>query len=142
VDHGSGRDAAEDSLAVEQSVHAGHRLLVRDEHLTVELREVEDRRHVAVVERAQSHHGIAGKRLGGRDDEIGEALSEPVAGAHQRAPGAEAGDQRIDAVERFGNLGAGPLVMGARVGLIPVLERHEVAGVGGGHLQREPDGTV
>ena len=35
--------------------------------------DVEDRRHVAVVERAQAHHRVAGKRLCGRDDDVREA---------------------------------------------------------------------
>ena len=77
------------------------RLLVRDEHLPVELRDVEDRRHVAVLERAQAHHRIARQRLGGRDDDVRERLAQPRAGPHQRAAGAEPGDEDVDAVERL-----------------------------------------
>ena len=79
VDDRAGRDAGEDPLAVEQRVHRGDRLGVRDEELPVELRDVEDRRHVAVLERAQAHHRVAGQRLGGGDDDVRERL------AHARA---------------------------------------------------------
>ena len=100
VQDGAARDAGEDALALEERVHARDRLLVRDEQLPVELRDVEDRRHVAVVERAQAHHRVARQRLGRGDDDVGEALAQPRAGAHQRPAGAEAGDEDVDAVER------------------------------------------
>ena len=45
---------------VEQASHLAHGLLVRNEHLPVELRDVEDRRHVALVQRTQAHDWIAG----------------------------------------------------------------------------------
>ena len=79
VDDRSRGDAGEDPLAVEQRVHRGDRLGVRDEQLPVELRDVEDRRHVAVVERAQAHHRIAGQRLGRGDDDVGKRLAHPRA---------------------------------------------------------------
>ena len=46
-------------FAVEQHAHGGCGLGVRDEQLPVELVDVEDRRDVAVLERAEAHHGIA-----------------------------------------------------------------------------------
>src|SRR4029078_3844301 len=46
----AGRDTAEDPLRVEQLSQAGDGLLVRDEDLPVELRDVESRRHVAVLQ--------------------------------------------------------------------------------------------
>src|SRR5205085_10237388 len=42
VDDGSGGDAREDPLPIEQRADPGDRLLVRDEELPVELRQVED----------------------------------------------------------------------------------------------------
>ena len=86
----------EDRLLVDQRAHAGERLLVRDEQLPVELRDVEDRRDVAVLERAEAHHGVARQRLGGGDDDVREGLANALAGAHQRAAGAEARDEHVD----------------------------------------------
>ena len=123
-DDGAAGDAAEDRPpGGGASRTACDGLLVRDEHLAIELRDVEDRRHVAVVERAEAHHRVAGQRLGGGDDDVGERLAQPLAGAHQRAAGAEPGDEHVDAVERLGDLGARALVVRARVGLVRVLER-------------------
>ena len=104
--------------------------------------DVEDRRHVAVGERAEPHHGIAGKRLGSGDDDVRERLAQPLARPHQRAARAEPCDEHVDAVERLGDLGSRALVVGARVGLVPVLERHEVARVALGQLERQADGAV
>src|SRR6266566_7300251 len=73
VDDGPGGDAREDALLVEQRADAGDGLGVRDEQLPIELGDVEDWRYVAVFERAQSHDGIAGQRLGRGDDDLGEA---------------------------------------------------------------------
>ena len=76
VDDGAGRDTAEDPLEAQELAHRGDRLLVRDEHLPVELRDVEDRRHVAVVERPEAHHRVAGQRLGGGDGDVRERLAQ------------------------------------------------------------------
>src|SRR2546421_604903 len=80
------------------------------------------RRPVAAPGGARAHPRVAGQWLGCRDDEVREALAQPLAGAHQRPAGAEAGDEDVDAVERLRDLGAGALVMGARVRLVRVLE--------------------
>ena len=79
--------------------------LVGHEDLAVEQREVDDRRDEAVVERAQALHRLALHRLGGDDlDRVAELLLEPAAVAHQRAAGAEAGDERADLVELLEDL--------------------------------------
>ena len=72
----------------------------------------------------------------------GNVSRSRVAGAHQRPARAEAGDEDVDAVERLGDLGAGALVVRARVRLVPVLERHEEARVALGELERVADGAV
>ena len=139
---GAARDSREDPLAVEERMRARHRVVVRDEQLPVELPDVEDRRHVAVVERAQPHHRIARQRLGGGDDDVGKALSQSRAGTHQRPTGAEAGDEDVDAVERVRDLGPGAPVVGARIRLVGVLERHEIPRLSLGELERDADCAV
>ncbi len=62
--------------------------------------------------------------------------------AHQRAARAETGDEGIDPRERVGDLGAGALVVRARVRLVRVLERHEVARLALGELERVAHGAV
>ena len=52
------------------------------------------------------------------------------------------GDEHVDAVERLDDLGAGALVVGARVGLVRVLEGHVVARLALGQLERDADGAV
>ena len=53
------------------------------------------------------------------------------------------GDERVDlAVELLEDLRRRPVVVGARVGRVPVLVGHVVRGVGGGHLERHRDGAV
>ena len=54
----------------------------------------------------------------------------------------EAGDEDVDPVERGGDLGARSLVVGARVGLVRVLERHEEGRVPLRHLEREAHRAV
>src|SRR5689334_1314466 len=110
MEDGAARHTREDPFAVKQGVHPRHRLLVRDEELPVELRDVEDRRDVALVERAKAHHRVTRERLRGSDDDLGEALAQPLAGAHQRAAGAEPGYEDVDAVEALGDLRARAVV--------------------------------
>ena len=135
-------DAGEQALVLEQVAHARDRLRVRDEHLPVELRHVEDRRHVAVLERAEAHHRIARQRLRRGDDDVRPALAQPRARAHQRAARAEPRDEHVDPVERRDDLGAGAFVVRARVRFVRVLERHEEGRVALDDLLREPDGAV
>src|SRR3954469_12653117 len=68
-DRGDGArgDAGEDALLVEQPARPDDRVVVGDEDLPVEQREVDDRGDEAVVERAQALHGLALHRLGGHD---------------------------------------------------------------------------
>jgi len=136
------RDPRKDALLVEQRADAGDRLSVRDEQFPVELGDVEDRGHVAVLERAEAHHRVARQRLGGGDHDVGKAFAEPLARAHQRAAGAEARDEHVDAVERLGDFGAGPFVVGARVRRVAVLERHVVARLLRRQLLRQPHRAV
>ena len=75
VHDGARRDAREDPLALEQRARRRGRLAVRDEQLAIELRDVEHRWHVPVLERAQAHHGIARKRLRGDHLHAGERLA-------------------------------------------------------------------
>jgi hypothetical protein len=94
--------------------------------LPVELRDVEDRRHVAVLERAEAHHRVAGQRLGGRDDDVREALAQPLAGAHQRSagPSPRRARRRGRAPRRSRRRSRRS---GAAGSPVAVLERHEVA---------------
>ena len=142
MEDGAARDSGEDALTLEEGVHACDRLLVGDEQLPVELRHVEDWRDVAVVERAEPHHRVAGQRLGSCDHDVREALAHPPAGAHQRAAGAEPGHEHVNAIERRGDLGAGALVVRARIRLVRILERHEETRLALGELEREADGAV
>ena len=41
--------------------------------------DVEDRRHVAVLERAEAHDEVALQRLGGGDDDVREGLAQTLA---------------------------------------------------------------
>jgi hypothetical protein len=50
MDGRAARDSREDALSLEQQPDAPHGVLVRDEDLPIELRDVEDRRRVAVFE--------------------------------------------------------------------------------------------
>ena len=138
----AGRDAGEQTLLVEQPSHLAHGLLVRDEDLPIELRHVEDRRDITLIERAQPHDGISGQRLGRRDDDVGPALAQPLADAHQRAACTEPCDDDVDAVERRRDLCARSLVMRPRIRLVCVLERHEVPRLALGQLERQSNGTV
>ena len=142
VDDGARGDAGEDRLALEQQAQPLDRLLVGHEHLPVELGDVEDRRDVAVRQRAQAVDEVALERLGRGHDQIRERLPEPVPGAHEGAAGAETGDEGVDLREGVGDLGARPLVVRAGIGLVSVLEGHEPARVPLGHLQREPHRAV
>ena len=91
-------DAREEALLVEQLARPDDRVAVGDEDLAVQQREVDDRRDEAVVERAQALDRLALHRLGGDDlDVVAELLLEAPAVAHQRAAGAEAGDEGADA---------------------------------------------
>jgi hypothetical protein len=123
-------------------VHRGDRLCIGDEELPVELRHVEDRGHVAVVERPQPHHGIARQRLRRGDHDVRVGLAQARAGSHQRPTRPEAGDQHVDARQVAHDLGAGALVVRARVPLVRVLEEHRVPRLGSGHLLREPHRPV
>ena len=134
--------AAEDPFALEQEPQAGDRLCVRDEELAVELRHVEDRRHVAVRERAEAHDLVSRERLGGGDGDLRERLAQPLSRPHQRPAGPEPGHEHVDAVEGGRDLRAGSLVVRARVRLVRVLERHEERGVALRELERQADGAV
>ena len=138
------RDAREQALLVEQLARPDDRVAVRDEDLPVEQREVDDRRDEAVVERAQALDRLALHRLGGDDlHAVAELLLEAAAVAHQRAAGAEPGDEGVDLpVELVEDLERRPVVVRARVGLVAVLVGHVVRGVGGGHLERHRDRAV
>ncbi len=57
-------------------------------------------------------------------------------------PVPEPADEGGDLVELVEDLLRGALVMGTRVGLVPVLVGHVVGGVGFGHLEGELDGAV
>jgi hypothetical protein len=69
-------------------------------------------------------------------------VSRDALRSHQGSAGSEAGDDDVDAVECLGDLRSGSFVVRARVRLIRVLERHEVARCLLGELERQPDGTV
>ena len=126
----------------EQPLGPDDRVAVRDHDLPVEHREVDDRRDEAVVERAQALDELALHRLGGDDLGLRVVLLQPPADAHQRAAGAEPGDERGHLVELVEDLDRGAVVVGARVGLVAVLVGHVVGGVGLGHLERQLDRAV
>ena len=120
------------------------RVVVGDEDLPVQQREVDDRRDEAVVERAQALHGLALHRLGGDDlHRVAELLAQAAADAHQRPAGAEAGHEAPTISSSSSRIsGAGAVVVRARVRLVAVLVRHVVRGVLGRHLQRHRHGAV
>ena len=142
MDHRARRDAAEHAFALEQEAEARDGLGVRHEELPVELGDVEDRRHVPVLERAEAHDLVAGERLGGGDDDVGKGLAEPLAGAHQRPARPEPGHEDVDTIEGGRDLGARAVVVRSRVRRVRVLERHEVRRVGLRELECEPHGAV
>ena len=63
----------------------------------------------ALVEVAQAVDELAVARLGGDDPDVGLVLAEEAADAHQRAGGAEAGDEVRDRRQVGEELGAGAL---------------------------------
>src|SRR4051794_11209279 len=99
---GARRPPGEDALLVEQPARPDDRVVVGDEDLAVEQREIDDRRDEAVVERPQALHGLALHRLGGDDlHRVAELLAQPAGGSPEGAARAEAGPER-------GGLGGGP----------------------------------
>src|SRR3954447_22494183 len=90
----AGRHAREDALFVEELLGPDDPVAVRDEDLPVEQRDVDDRRDEAVVQRAKALDVLALERL--RRDDLGRrvVLLEAAAVPHQRAAGAEPGDER------------------------------------------------
>ena len=84
----------EEALLVEQLLGPDDGVAVRDEDLPVEQREVDDRRDVAVLERAQALDELALERLGRDDQRVRVLLLEAARVAHQRAAGAEPGRRR------------------------------------------------
>ena len=87
--------------------------------------------------------GLALHRLGGDDlHGVAELLAQPPAVAHQRAAGAEPGDERGDLVELLEDLRRRAVVVRVRVRLVAVLVRHVVRGVRAGHLERHRDRAV
>src|ERR671914_312938 len=70
------------------------------------------------------------------------APEETPAVAHQRAAGAEPGDEGRDLVELLEDLGRRAVVVRVRVRLVAVLVRHEVRGVRPGHVERHLDRAI
>ena len=122
----AGRDAGEDSVLVEQARTPAHGLLVRHEHLSVELGHVEDRRHVAVLERAQAHDGVARQRLGRGDDDVGEALAQASPAPISVPPVPRPATSTSTRSSASAISAPGSFVVRARVRLVRVLKRHEV----------------
>ena len=69
-------------------------------------------------------------------------LLEVPTGAHQRAAGAEAGDEVGDLGAVAQDLRAGALVVGQRVGVVAVLVQEAPLGMLGGQLLGPPHGAV
>ena len=69
-------------------------------------------------------------------------LLEEPAGAHQRAAGAEAGDEVGDLRAVAPDLRPGALVVGPRVGVVAVLVEEAPLGMLGGHLLGPAHGAV
>jgi hypothetical protein len=85
----------EDALLVEQPARPHDRVVVGDEDLPVQQREVDDRRDEAVVERAQALHGLALHRLGGDDlHAVAELLAQRRPLPISVPPVPEAGHER------------------------------------------------
>ena len=73
---------------------------------------------------------------------VGVLLLQVPAGAHQRAAGAEAGDEVGDLGAVAPDLGAGALVVGQRVGVVAVLVEEAPLGMLGGQLLGPAHGAV
>jgi hypothetical protein len=142
VRDGAGGNSSEKAFSSQQIADADDGLLIRHEHLAIELRHVEYRRHIAVVERAQPHHGIPRQWLCCGDDDVRPALPQPRSRAHQRASCTEAGDEDVHAVERGDDLRARSVVVRPWVRLVRVLERHEERRVLLGEPLRQPHCAV
>jgi len=92
----------------------------------------------AVVEGTEALDRLPLHRLRRDDlDGVAQLLLEAAAVAHQGAAGAEAGDERRHLVELVEDLQRRAVVVGHRVGRVPVLVGHVVGGVGLGHLERQ-----
>ena len=142
VQDAAGGDACEEALLARERAQAAHRLLVADEQLAVEQREVEDLGRVAVLERAQAVDALAGQRLGGHDLQVGPVAAQPPGAAHQRAARAQPGDEDVDVGQHLEDLlGRAPLVREG-VRRVAVLERHEERRIGLGELARHQHGAV
>ena len=103
---------------------------------------LEHGRDVALVEVAQPLDPLAERRLDGDHLDVRVLLLEEAAGAHQRAAGAEAGDEVGDLRAVLPDLRARALVVGAWVGVVAVLVQEAPLRVLGGQRLGAPHGPV
>src|SRR4051812_3851189 len=142
------RDAAEDALDAREVERSVDRVLVAHGDDLVEQVAVEHRRDEAGADpidamrpwcAAREHRGAAGRA---RDDPArGVALLEPLAGPGDRPARPDAGDERVDAVERLQDLGPRRAAVRLGVGRVLELARHPDVVVRG-HPARLLDGLV
>ena len=125
-------------LAVEQRPQADDGLGVRDQQLAVELGDVEDLRGVAVLERAQAHHGVALQRLGGDDLHVRVRLAQRAGrcpSACRRCRGRPR--TRRPRPPSLEDLGAGRAVVRVGVGRVAYWNGMYTPGIGRGQLARQ-----
>src|SRR5947207_9077236 len=119
------RRATEDALSLDEVAERCDRVLVADEVFRVEHRRIEDLRDEALIERTQALDQLAGEWLGGDDPDARLGAPQVSPDAHQRPARAESGDEHVDLRAIGEDLRAGRLLVGPRVGLVPVLVRHD-----------------
>ncbi len=132
----------EDPLLLDELTGAAQRVVRADrvprgEHLGVV--ELGDE---ALVEVAQAVDQLAVARLRGHDLNVGLALAQEPPGAHERARGAEPGDEVRDLGAVAQDLRAGGAVVRVGVGRVAVLVEHHPVGVLRGEPLGHRDGLV
>src|SRR5690606_16679412 len=111
VQRAAGRDAREDALLLQQLAGAAQRVPGRDGEPGGQHRLVVQLRDEALVDVAQPVHQVAVTGLRGDDLDVRHLLAQVPAHAHQRARGAETGDEVRHRGEVLEDLGAGRLVV-------------------------------
>ncbi len=141
-----GGDAREDAALVGQAAGVLDGLTGPDDALAVEqllaAPLLVDGRDVALVEVAQALDHLADGRLDGEDLDVGVAFLQVRADTHQRAAGAQAGDEVGDLGAVPPDLRTGGLVVRPGVGLVGVLVEERPLGVLVGHGDGPPDRPV
>ncbi len=134
VQHRARRDAGEDPFGVHQLAGAAHGVGRADRVPGGQHLRVVQFGHEPLIDVAQRIDPLAVAGFGGHDLDAGHTLTQKSPGTHQRARGAQAGDEMGDLGQVGEQFGAGAVVMRVGVGRIAVLVQHHPRRVGRGQF--------